>query len=446
MQRLVSFIKGPQGVLLASNIVCAVLGLAQGLYAARELGAAAFGVIGVLQAFAGLASNFWDVRLIDLTTKLHYTHRDNPADQSSNMVLSLLLNTGLALLMGLSTTLLCLGMSAVFVETPVSPLWAVAQGAIAALGFVLGAVQVLIRLTNAFRVFALLRILAQGLILALMVSFLMIAPDLTSYFSALLLSSVVGLVVSVACLLLLWHRAIGFKGLSLKASWPHYKGELRFILSANMLSYSKMLSRSGDILVFNYVAGDQASGVYRLARSLTDNLSIFTMALSQYYFPWFLEQLHAQKHAAVARAIRLFVGGTGAFMLVLVPGTYVFLTLINLFVLKNAYADLPLTASVMVLGFFWTCGIHMWLWPALIDAKQTHRMAIWTMAGSILQLALIAGLCHILTPEPALAALGGITYYAIAYTPLLLWWQQHQKSGRHHDAQPAQTIERTSPL
>jgi O-antigen/teichoic acid export membrane protein len=426
LQRLISVLKGPQGVLLASNIMCAVLGLAQGLYAARELGAAAFGVIGVLQAFAGLASNFWDVRLIDLTTKLHYTHRDSPADQSSNMALSLLLNTGLALLMGLSTTLLCLGVSAVFVETPVSPLWAVAQGAIAALGFVLGAVQVLIRLTNAFRLFALLRILAQGLILALMVSFLIMAPDLTSYFSALVVSSVVGLVVSVACLFVVWRRAIGFEGLSLKTSWPHYKGELRFILSANVLSYSKMLSRSGDILVFNYFAGDYAAGVYRLARSLTDNLSVFTMALSQYYFPWFLEQLHAQRHAVVARAIRLFVGATGAFMLVLVPGAYVFLTLVNLFVLKNAYADLPLTATIMVVGFFWTCGIHMWLWPVVMDAKQTHRFAFWATIGGVVQLALIAALCHTVSAQPALAAWGVVAYYLVAYTPLLLWWKGHR--------------------
>ena len=66
----------PSTVLLTgANLVCAVIGVAQGLFVLRMLGPATFGAAAVVVALTAVATNLVDVRLIDLISNLYYDDR-----------------------------------------------------------------------------------------------------------------------------------------------------------------------------------------------------------------------------------------------------------------------------------------------------------------------------------------------------------------------------------
>ena len=416
----------PPQFVFASNVVCAALGLAQGLIVARYLGPSAYGVMAILATLGGVAANFWDVRLIDLAIRQHYAlakETESPQSaQTASMQLALVLNAGLALLMGISSVLLAILFSPFFTTSQLAPWWIAAQGIGIGGSFLVGTFQSMQRLADDFYSFGLVRVLTQFIALPVTVLFMVAQPDLSGYYGALVATIILNLAVSTFFLAHLWQKHFG---MSLAASGmlsalPLYRGQMRFIFSANILSYSKMLTRSGDVLVFGFFASDAATGIYRLARTLADGLGIVNTSLSQYYYPTFMRLLHEGREAEISALIHRFVGYALAALVVILPAAFGTLHLLNGWILQDAYEGLPLACIILMTGFFWTAGIHNWLWPFLVERNQTHRMALWAMTGGLLQLGLIA----LLPPVPAWAALGTPLYYLVCYMPLLLWWKR----------------------
>ena len=51
---------------------------------------------------------------------------------------------------------------------------------------------------------------------------------------------------------------------------------LRFVAAGNLLGYVKLLHRSADVLLVAAFCGDRGTGIYKLARSITDALTKLT--------------------------------------------------------------------------------------------------------------------------------------------------------------------------
>ncbi len=416
----------PPRFLMLTYVIGAVLGFVQGIIVARLLGSAAFGVIAILVTIASLTANFWDLRLIDLATKLHYSKAGKAAEQTASMRLLLILNGILGLLMALSAALLIwLGWS-LFTDTPPDFSWIVMQASIIGIAFITGTVQSMQRLTDSFYTFAIARLATQVLSLVIMLWWLLPHADITSYYEALLAANVLGLAIALWLLGRLWYAHFGQKlaRLDYRSAWPHYRAETKFILSANVFSYSKMLSRSGDILIFGFFASDSATGVYRLARSLADNMNVFVDAVVQFYNPRLMELQAQGKRAEFSYIAGKFFLCAAAVTLLAIPVAFFGLDLINTHFLHDSYAGLGLTTALLAANFIWIAGVHPWLWPVMVHRNEAQRMALTGTAGALLQSGVIAGLCYFVAPEPALAALGAIAYYLVCYTPLLLWWRR----------------------
>jgi len=67
-------------LLTGANLVCAAVGVAQGLFVLRLLGPATFGAAAVVVALTAVATNIVDVRLIDLISNLYYDEKASCPD------------------------------------------------------------------------------------------------------------------------------------------------------------------------------------------------------------------------------------------------------------------------------------------------------------------------------------------------------------------------------
>lgn len=419
--KLHRFIFGPQGGLIALNLACAILGLGQGLYTAAILSPAQFGIIGVLIALSAIVANFWDFRLMDLASKLHYSFRDDPRKQTTSMATALLCNSGLAVAMALCSIPVCLFAAGLMTDSPILLFWAIAQGGMIAGNFILSALHAACRLTGRLKPYAVLRLSSQVFMLINVVLVLHYLPSIEGYYTAGLMAQLVNITASLVVLGLIWKRQFGLHFGHWASILATFKDERRFVLSANVMAYSKMLSRGGDILVFSLFASDHATGIYRLAKSFADNIHLLSSSLAQYYVPWFHDHLQKGDQAAVASAIRWFILGAGVLTLLAIPASYVVLSLLNTYLLGGAYEGMPLATAVLIFTFFFACGVHLWLWPVLIHNKTTHLFALWSTIGGMVQLAVIAAGAFWLAPTPALAALGVVCGGIVTYGPFKPW-------------------------
>lgn len=415
----------PPRFLMLTYALGAALGLVQGILVARLLGSAGYGVVGILVTLAGLSSSFWDFRLIDLSTKLHYA-KASAAEQTASMRMLLALNTSLALLMSITALGLILLCWHFFTETVPEPLWIFIQAATIGIGFIAGTAQSLQRLTDSFYSFALMRLFAQALSLIIMIAWLVHSPGISGYYDGLFTANLVTLALALGLLAWLWRRRFGhgLLGSGWRSAWPAYRAELRFMISANIFSYSKMLTRSGDILLFGYFASDSATGIYRLARSLADSLNIFVDAVVQFYNPR-LMKLQAEGDSVGFKQIsRDFLLYAAMATTIAVPGAWLGLELVNSLILHNNYPGLGLATALLSTNFIWIAGVHPWLWPALVHHSKAQLLARNAMAGALVQALIIAGMCYFIAPRPELAALGALGYYLVCYPHLLMWWRR----------------------
>jgi len=414
----------PPYLLILANVFCAAIGLAQGLTVAALLGPANFGVIAIPVMLGWLASNFWDIRLTDVATKLHFSTTD-PVAQTASVRACLELSFGIAVLMVLSSVALSSFALSLFTDTPLPLSWIWLQALALGLNHMTSATTSLMRLSGSYVALALNRVLSQVAYTLLLLTPLFIAPTLGSYYSALLTASCSGLLLAGTALFVAWRKKFAhclWEGNSSPAM-PTYMGQWRMLLSGNVMGYSKMMYRAGDVLLLGYFADDKVTGIYRLAKSMADGLGSISDGLYNYYYPTFLSYLQKREYELYARTIRRFVvfGFGGALLLGVC--TYIGLQMAERYVLQHQYLQLAEASAIMMActGFVW--GVHLWLWPLLVNRGRVDLLATTSMIGALAQMALIASLCNLYTPAPAMVALSLFAYYVIAYAPLLLWWR-----------------------
>ena len=336
------------------------------------------------------------------------------------------------MLMALCTALAGFLLWQFFIDEKPALFWLVAQGVLIGGSFLLGCLQYMKRLIGNFLSFGLIRLSAQIVLTATLILSMYLHPTIDGYYDGMLVALSINLPITCLALTYFWKRSFKTSLLAgaLRTAWPHYASEKKFIFSSNIFSYSKMLSRSGDILVFSYFASDHATGIYRLARSLTDNLSIFNDALVQYYQPKFLKLLASNENSQMMAYARRFM----LMAVIFIPAAAVIFAIlfhyINEYALRGQYTGLPLTSGLLILNYFWIAGIHTWLWPYMLHHKQAHRIAYISLAAGCAQISFIALCCIFVKPDPLYAAAGSTIYYLVLYPILLYWWKTHQPTNK----------------
>lgn len=422
----------PRGLVLV-NVGCALAGLAQGLYVARAVGAAGLAVIGVLAGALAVVANFLDLRPADLATRFFYEQRE-PGARAGALQVCFLLNAAVGI--GVLVLGACVALVAghfVLGATP-SPALAIAQAVVTSAALVSGTPTALLRLTDRLGVVAAWRLGAQLLTGVCVVVAVAATGTVSGYYigattAALLQLPAVG-VVSVV----VWRQA-GVTLMSrgqLRIAWARYAGQLRFLVHGNVLGYAKMLHRGADVLLLAAVTSDVSTGVYRLARQLSDGLYIVFDAISQVYGPRLLSLLADDNRARFRVEARRLLVGAAVLTAALEVTVLLTMPFVQDTVLAGQYDGVVAPLALLVLPFGIVTGIHLWLWAVLVHLGRLEVLVAPAIVGALAQTAFLAGVVPLLTPAPAWAALAYVFYYLIAYAAALAWLARH-----HRDVMPA---------
>jgi O-antigen/teichoic acid export membrane protein len=416
----------PTRYLTLVNVLATGIGFAQGLITARQLGVAAYGVAAVIGSTNAAVLNFLDVRLTDLAAKLYYLSFDNPEEQRAHRASVIqvalagngLVSFGLAAL-GLVVSLVVVHR---LTDAPVTIAWLVAQSLIAALNNWASTFDNLIRLSGRFYLLGSWRLATRiGQTILFLLVFLP-GSNLDAYYRALLAVAAAGLLSVIGLALWIWLRLQKLPVLrpAPGRAWPDYWRERRFLFYGNLLGYVKMLHRSVDVILVGYFADDRVTGLYKLARSLSDTLLIVFDAVNQVYYPHLMELLGRKAASEYRRLARRLFVGSAAFTLAAVIGETLLLKLLLRIALTDQYAGAEGAVVILTIPFLFVTGIYTWLWPLFVRSGQLRYYTLFSALAAVVQYAVSIGLLTLLPASPAGPAAGYLAHYLVLY-PLLYW-------------------------
>ena len=160
--------------------------------------------------------------------------------------------------------------------------------------------------------------------------------------------------------------------------------ERKFLLSANVYGYAKLLHRGGDTLIVAALCSDSATGVYRLARSLTESFGLIYDALSKSYHPILLSMIAKEGTTAYRNYILpLARYACLAVCVVLLGEAFLLPTIASIAVGERYYG---LTEVVLALtaaqGSYLV--VLVWLWPFLLHFNLLGRYSGISMVVTLL--------------------------------------------------------------
>jgi O-antigen/teichoic acid export membrane protein len=396
-EQIGKLIAHPVTFLLAVNVVCAVMGLAQFAFALAVLKPEDFAVIGVLAAIGGVVVGLFDVKLAELTMNLYYA-TDKSDVRRRVEVLSASL--GLHLAAGFVVGALVLAAAALLAPRLLqrnAEVWFAAAMALRmAIVYPQTVLTSLLRVVGDFTTAGWLRLGTQVVVTVITVAALLMSPDLRGYF----IGVAIGAAVSFAIALVVARRTVGSilgEPLSLLAPAQMYRAHLDrglFLAGGSLVGLGKMLSRSADTLLVAALTNDTITGFYRIARQAYDNLAGLSDAAHQFYTPTIVDCIKRgrweeyRKHRLRLMAIGglAAAGAIAASWLVLRPfaGAYY----------PHYIPALPafeVLAGLLVV----TLGIHGWLWPAMVASGAIGRFGVLSIVGALAQLVTMALLARL---------------------------------------------------
>ena len=416
----------PARYLTLVNVAATGIGFVQGLITARQLGVAAYGVAAVIGSINAAVLNFLDIRLTDLAAKLYYVPIDNPDEQRAyraSVLQVVLAGNGLVsfVLAGLG-----LAVSLLFIrrltDAPVSVAWLVAQALIAALNNWASTFDYLLRFSGRFYLLGSWRLATRIGLTILFLALFLPGSNLDAYYQALLAVAAASMILVIALALWIWLRLQGLPVLrpALGRAWPDYWRERRFLFYGNLLGYVKMLQRAADVILVGYFADDRVTGLYKLARSLSDTLLIVFDAVNQVYYPHLMDLLGHKAAPEYRRLARRLFLGSAAFTLAAVVGEVLLLKPLLRIALTDQYAGAEGAVVILTIPFLFVTGIYIWLWPLFVHSGQLRNYALFSLLAVGVQYAVSIGMLRLFPTSPAGAAAGYLAHYLVLY-PLLYW-------------------------
>ena len=428
-------LKASAAFLTAVNLGCAAIGAAQGLAVVRLLGPDGYGAAAVLVALTSVATNLIDVRLTDLVSNLYYSpaatdDARGAAHRASVLRLGIGLHAVSALLVALVSAVLLLiaarRLSATVFQTQWFWLAALAQG-VSYFGSFFVFVQ---RFVASARRMAALQVASALINAGAMVALVALHRTIGGYVTGLLISAVAIAVVNAALTVLSIARA----GIPLRASGRSAgvvldrKVVYQFIAAGNVLGYVKLLHRAADVLLVAFFCSDRDTGIYKLARSMTDALYAISEAIGRIYQPRLLTLLRDGAHAEYRRLARSMTVTAAAVTAMALAGVLVVVPRMAVILGWREMPGLTLATAILTLPFFFVAGLQAWIWPAFVSMGRLGRCTLWGLVAVLMGQYTIGPLLVYSTgsANPAWFSIGYLSYYVLSLLPL---WRELVHDG-----------------
>lgn len=390
--RIPGRLKSPVFFLTLANLFSAAVGFVSGMLVARWVGAEGYGVVGIIAAVNTGVLCLWDVRLNDVMARLYFDkdipEGSDPVRFRTSIIQSSLLCYGAMALVflaaGIAANLL---LARLFTTAGVKVSWAVASAAAVSLTYLLNPVGYMLRLSGRFRLLGFQAMAGSLLSSGILVLCVWRRNDLDGYYTGILLSNAAGAVLALSVALTVWLRLDRlplFSALDLSAL-RHIRKSSRFLFFGNLLNYLKLGHRTADVLLVGYFCDDAMTGVYKLARSLTDKLYMVFDAMNQVYFPSFLRMLAERDlpgYRGLARRIAL---GTLALTAFFLAAEWVGLPYFTEYILGGKFPGVESVILVLTLPFFFVTGMYIWIWPLVLHHDLAGRYTLFNGLAVLLQ-------------------------------------------------------------
>lgn len=416
-------VKRPEIFLTFVNVLCAAIGFFKGVYVVRLLGAEWLGVLAIITGIVDMIANFVDLRFADIAARLFYAV---PADEAraskrrSIVQAGLVLQGGLAICLFLLATMLTYFTASYFTDKSIHLFWILGIAGSQSLLYMTGLFAFVQRFCERYFSLGVLQLLTSAISAVLLCSILFFNPSLDGYAEGAILSALATLIISVGGALLLWQRSQGdaLFGAMGKMCFAGYFNNLRFIFWTNILGYAKLLHRAADVLVVGWFFNDRETGLYKLARQLTDSLYIIYDALNKIYQPQFLAMLAEGRRTAFIAKARKISLATAVATLLMVVGEVIVLPKFMLILFSAEFIGSISSIVLLSIPFFFVVGLSLWVWPLLVHYGHigpfTFHSIIAVCVGQYgIPLALAGLLGH---PRIEWFALGYLCFYVVLYS------------------------------
>jgi O-antigen/teichoic acid export membrane protein len=428
-------LKASAAFLTAVNLACAAIGAAQGLAVVRLLGPEGYGAAAVLVSLTAVATNLIDVRLTDLVSNLYYSPAASDDTRGAAYRASALrLGVGLyavsaPLIMLASAALMLIGARHLSTTTFLTQwfwLAAAAQG-ISYFGSFFVFIQ---RFATSARRMAALQVASALMNASAMVACVMVHRTIGGYVTGLLLSSIA--IAGINTVLTI--RTIGRAGIPLLRRPPQSdvvidrKVVFQFIAAGNVLGYVKLLHRSADVLLVAFFCSDRDTGIYKLARSMTDGLYAISEAVGRIYQPRLLTLLRDGAHSEYRRLARSMTATAAGITVVALAGVLIVVPRMASILGWRDMPGLTLATAVLTLPFFFVAGPQAWIWPAFVSLGRLGRCTLWGVVAVVMGQYTIGPLLVYSTgsANPAWFSVGYLSFYILSLLPL---WRELVHEG-----------------
>ena len=407
------------GYLFSSTSIGLMLSLVQSIFAARLLGVATFGLIGIVTTFVTSVSRLFSFRMGEFIIRYlgKELTEDNRQKAGAVVKVSFLIE-GLTSVLAFGILMLLAPFGAKFFAKDVLtlPLIQLYGFTILAKMFSETATGIL-QITNRFRIQAIIN-LAQSVITALLI-FIAFLVDGSIYF--VLVAYMVGkIILGVSPVILALH----YMPDHLSPRWwkaplsmlPPYKEIAKYTLSTNLSGTVKMIASESEPLLVGYFLDQRSVGLYKLALSIVNPLMMPITPFISTTFPEMTRSVVAKTWSELRRLLKrvtlISAGWTGlVFLVMLLLGKW----LIKIFYGSEFVPAYPVTMLLLV-GFGFA-NIFFWNRSLLLSFGKANIPLYVLLGAAVVKTALAFWLV------PVMGSMGEgllLTGYLVLSTGLLV--------------------------
>lgn len=296
------------GYLFSSNMISAGLSMLQGIFSARMLGVAGFGILGSITIFVTVINKITSFRMGELVIKYvgeFNENNDQPRAAAVFKAAALAELFASLIAFGLVWLLAPLGALYITKDASLAP-WFVVYGCIILANLITESSTGLLQLFDRFRRMAGLNVLQSVVTLALII----LAWWQNTGLLGVLVAYLCGKVISAVGLTLAaqmeatrrWGR--GWWKTSTRLLIPHTRQLLKFAVSTNLSSSLSLISRDSGILWVSYFSSPTQAGYYKLAMALANYIQLPIAPMPQATYPEMARAVARKKWADFRYLIR----------------------------------------------------------------------------------------------------------------------------------------------
>lgn len=377
------------GYLFSAQTITLGLSLVQSVFAARLLGIAAFGLIGIITAFVSNVNRLFSFRMGEFIVRfLGKELNDQNMGRAGAVVKAAALTEGTTSLLAFAALYLLAPLGAQYIVKDPGTVWMIRLFGLSILAQITTETSNgVLQITNHFRTQAAINLL-QGLMTAVLIltAFVLKADVVAVLWAYLIGKFISGLAPSV--------MAVIYLNRSLKRGWwktplsllPSVKEMMRFAFSSNLSGSIKMVVSESEPLWVGFFLNQEAVGLYKVALAIVNPLMMPITPFITTTFPEIARSVLERKWTQLRQTLRRITAISAGWTLAVIVGMAIF----GKWVIKIYGAEfVPAYPALMILLIgFGFANIFFWNRTLLLSFGKPNIPLLVLLVTAVLKVGL----------------------------------------------------------